>query len=306
MPTRLWFAVLISMKYNTCACMKRNIMLCATIMLIVACSGEKSLSLQERAEQLAESVVKSMLYIPDSYEAVTTRVDSAFVSVYNDPDIIAAAERIINIEDDNKYYWQLNDRKYAKLKKDIEAQIDVIRTRAAELPEHEFCGWNVYHRCRAKNIAGGVSFVEMLLITDKELESEICAFDLGDMEDKNFKRFQQVIDDVIDSTYYRFGIGFEPTADDFTPDMFPSIPPSLGLTTSGNARSSSGSAGRKSQQTKVFDDLIQEIMSVEEIDLGQYDDVPPSQTSTIDIIDFGIGGGDNTISSSSTDIGDDY
>lgn len=274
-------------------------------MLIVACSGEKNPSLQERAEQLAASIVKSTLYIPDSYEAVTTRVDSAFVSVYNDPDIIGAAERIIEIEDDNKYYWRLDDRKYAKLKKDIKAQVDIIRTRAAEMPEHEFCGWNVYHRCRAKNNAGGVGFVEVLMVADKELESVICAFDLDDMEDKNFKRYQQVIDDVIDSTYYRFGIGFEPTVGDFTPDMFSSIPPSLSLTTSGNTRSSSGSAGRKSQRTKELDDLIQEIMSVEEIDLGQYDDTPPAQTSTIDIIDFGIGGSDNTISSSSTDIGDD-
>lgn len=281
------------------------------IPLIVACSDEKSPSLQERAESLAESIAKSTLYIPDSYEAVTTRADSAFISVYNDARILAAAERIMEIEDDNKYYWLLDDKRSARLKKDIETQIDIIRTRAAELPKHKFCGWSIYHRCRAKNNVGGVGFVEMLLLADKELESVICAFDLDDMADTNFKRYQRVIDDVIDSTYYRFGVGFEPTMDDFTPDMFPSIPPSLSLTTQSGTRSSTGSSGRKSQRTTDVNDIIQEILSVEEIDLGQYDDPPieiydePSPTYDLDIPDLGIGGSYNITSSASADIGDD-
>jgi len=283
--------------------MKNKIALLAMIPLVIACSSEKSLSLQERAEQLAESVVKSTLYIPDSYEAVTTRVDSAFVSVYNDADIIGAAERIMEIEDDNKYYWLLNDRKSGKLTKDIEEQIDIIRTRAAELPEQEFCGWNIYHRCRAKNNAGGIGFVEMLLVVDKDVESVICAFDLDDRADINFKRYRRVIDDVIDSAYYRFGAGIDASEDRHISDIVPSLPPTIGTMTSGNTRSSTG---RKAQRTKEFDDIIRDVMSIEEIDLGQYDDVPSAPIyDAVDIPDFGVVGIDNAASSASSDIGDD-
>lgn len=249
------------------------------ILSCVACSNDREPSLQERAERLAESVVKQSLYIPDSYEAVETRVDSAFVSVYNDARILEAAGRIIEIEDDNKYDLWLDTKRRDKIEKKVEELAGIIRTRAGELPEKEFCGWNIYHRCRAKNNAGNVGFVEELLVADTDLKSVICAFDLDDMRDINFKRYQRLIDDIVDSTYYGFGVDAEYSG----PIGLPRIPPAMGTSVS-DCIDRIVERDKTDDMMREFDDMVQEILSVDEIDLEDCDrpDIKPYEKPSSD------------------------
>lgn len=277
------------MKYNTISTMKNRFLLCAAILSFTACTNDKELSLQERAERFAESVVKQTLYIPDSYEAVVTRVDSAFVSVYNDVRILEAAERIIEIEDDNEFYLLFDSRR-GKIEKEVEELVGIIRTRAGELPEKEFCGWNIYHRCRAKNNAGRVGFVEDLLVADKDFESVICAFDLDDMKDVNFKRYQRLIDDIVDSTYYKFGVDSKYSGS----NGLPPAPPLHGGSLQNRLRSLRSSYSVSADDImQEFDDLAQEILSVDEIDLADYDipeilpDEMPSPAHGVDLPQYG-------------------
>ncbi len=146
----------------------------ALIVACVSCSTSEP-SLQQRAEQLAKTETVKNLFIPESYSPVETRVDSMFVSAYNDPEILLAAARIIEAEDEyynNAPYLLFpgdNDIDYDEARETIAEQIDIIRLRVADLAEGVFCGWSIRHRFRADDRLGNTAFGETLFIADKDL-----------------------------------------------------------------------------------------------------------------------------------------
>ncbi|MCX4262956.1 MAG: hypothetical protein OSJ31_08700 [Alistipes sp.] len=190
----------------------------ALIVACVSCSTSEP-SLQQRAEQLAKTETVKNLFIPESYSPVKTRVDSMFVSAYNDPEILLAAARIIEAEDEyynNAPYLLFpgdNDIDYDEARETIAEQIDIIRLRAADLAEGVFCGWSIRHRFRADDRLGNTAFGETLFIADKDL-SPYWSFDLDSNADINLKRFKRLINKVVDGKYDRFGLGdAQPHAD---------------------------------------------------------------------------------------------
>ncbi len=173
----------------------------ALIVACVSCSTSEP-SLQQRAEQLAKTETVKNLFIPESYSPVETRVDSMFVSAYNDPEILLAAARIIEAEDEyynNAPYLLFpgdNDIDYDEARETIAEQIDIIRLRVADLAEGVFCGWSIRHRFRADDRLGNTAFGETLFIADKDL-SPYWSFDLDSNADINLKRFKRLINKVV-------------------------------------------------------------------------------------------------------------
>ena len=121
------------------------------IILSCACSEQKDRnnepSLQDRAEALAAEYTKSTLYVPDSYDPVETKIDSAFTSAINDIEIYAAASEILEYE--YKHRYSILSSPTERESKKLLSYVELIKTRAAE-KGNEFCGWQIYHRCRAK------------------------------------------------------------------------------------------------------------------------------------------------------------
>lgn len=177
-----------------------------TIILFCACSEQKEKdsnnepSLQERAEALAAEYTKSTLYVPDSYDPVETKIDSAFTSAINDIEIYAAASKILEYE--SEHIYSILSSPTERESKKLQSYVELIKTRAAE-KGNEFCGWQIYHRCRAKNKVGEPGFITALYITDKDLSEVTIAYDLSDDNpfEYNFDDYVELIEGVIEGEY---------------------------------------------------------------------------------------------------------
>ena len=183
--------------------MKKVVFLFA-IILSCACTEQKDRnnepSLQDRAEALAAEYTKSTLYVPDSYDPVETKIDSAFTSAINDIEIYAAASEILEYE--YKHRYSILSSPTERESKKLQSYVELIKTRAAE-KGNEFCGWQIYHRCRAKNKVGEPGFITALYITDKDLSEVTIAYDLSDDNpfEFNFDDYVELIEGVIDGEY---------------------------------------------------------------------------------------------------------
>ena len=57
-----------------------------------------SCNVQNKAEKLAEKYVKGLLYVPNSYEAISAAVDSAFYAPIMDDVIVEKVQEILDVE----------------------------------------------------------------------------------------------------------------------------------------------------------------------------------------------------------------
>lgn len=174
----------------------KRIFILFVLLIAVGCTETQETTLQERAEAFAEKHTKNMLYIPDSYEPIETRIDSAYFSVYNDVEIFAAANEILKDRYENMFSWYRSEKECENL----QSCVNTIKTRANTINE-EFCGWQIYHRCRVKNRMGTPDFVTLLFYTDKDLSEVVLCYDLTDNQDYNYESYKEVIDDVINGEY---------------------------------------------------------------------------------------------------------
>jgi len=188
------------------------------------------LSKEEKATLFAENEVKKILNDASSYEAVETRVDSAFVSIYTDYEACEAAYNISELYSEleflqNDYYNEKSDaaiwtgawdsygkeqyqqaknkmgeieKKLKKVDDEITENKEVIKNRYESIDEGEFCGWAVYHRFRCANGLGVKSLVDVLLITDEDIETLKIRMLLDDNAPQGFKQIKQIIDDVLE------------------------------------------------------------------------------------------------------------
>lgn len=177
--------------------MKKLFVLLAVIMTSCTLSNE------EKAEKLVKETLKDYLYYPDSYESISTRVDSMFIDVSTiDPimeisdeikDLISKinncerkielAESSMDIWAPNGYSSQYSRGEYARAKKEKEeAESDLdkyskklseefasLKDNVAKYHKGEFTGWAVSHRFRSLNGAGTMTIPgEMIFFCDKE------------------------------------------------------------------------------------------------------------------------------------------
>ena len=72
-----------------------------------------------------------------------------------------------------------------------------IRDHANAVSEHQFCGWNIYHRFRCANRLGMQQISDVLIIVDENMEYVNGCFILDDDDDYSLEIFKKVIDKAI-------------------------------------------------------------------------------------------------------------
>ena len=197
--------------------MKKIFVLLAVIMTSCTLSNE------EKAERLVEETLKDYLYHPDSYEPISTRVDSMFIDVTTIEPImeisdeikdlipkINKCERKIELAESHMEIWaSISSQHYARAKKEKEEtksdldkytkklsrQFASLKENVAKYHKEEFTGWAVSHRFRSLNGAGSMTIPgEMIFFCDKEFTT--CS----GYEANKFEDFVNVLKAVDDAT----------------------------------------------------------------------------------------------------------
>lgn len=211
---------------------KLQLLFCAVALIYTSCT----LSNEEKAEKLVKETLKDYLYHPDSYEPISTRVDSMFVDVSTIEPImkisedikesitkinrseraIESAESSMDIWAPNGYSSQFSRGEYARAKKEKEEaqsnlekyskklteQLASLKENVAKYHKGEFTGWAVSHRFKSLNGAGSMTIPgEMIFFCDEEFTT--C----GGYEADKIKDFVDVLtavdeassdDDILD------------------------------------------------------------------------------------------------------------
>lgn len=151
-----------------------------------------------KAEQLAAKYIKEILYHPESYKPIETRVDSSFVSmeIINETKNLFelyqilgeygskfnSAERTMETNSFAGYYGGYGKVEYRQAKQDYErykrlitekleelaAQLDRIKSLQSATGSHKFNGWKVYHKYSSSNGLGNVLAGEYIFLCDKK------------------------------------------------------------------------------------------------------------------------------------------
>ena len=202
--------------------MKKLFVLLAIVMISCTLSNE------EKAEKLIKETLKDYLYHPDSYEPLSTRVDSMFIDVSTIEPIMEISdeikdliskinnckEKIISSEFSmdilaDSHSSQFYRREYARAKKEKEeaksdldkytkklsGQFASLKENVAKYHKGEFAGWAVSHRFRSLNGVGSMPLLgEMIFFCDEEFA--VC---VGYEADK-FENFAKILKAVDDAT----------------------------------------------------------------------------------------------------------
>ena len=177
--------------------MKKLFVLFAVIMTSCTLSNE------EKAERLVKETLKDYLYHPDSYESISTRVDSMFFDASTIEPILEISDEIENLiskidrcEEEIEsaessmdiwaplgYLSQYSRGEYARAKKEKEkaksnldkytkklsGQFASLKENVNKYHKGEFTGWKVSHRFRSLSGDGSMSIPgKMIFFCDKE------------------------------------------------------------------------------------------------------------------------------------------
>ena len=168
-----------------------------------ACGPSK----KERAQEMAASYLKGVLYHFDSYEPLQTIVDSSFVSMTTDTESINLTLDMLKLFQSTQEYaekikraessmeiWSPdgfssayskgeyrrakeerdnNQRLLDKTKDRIQNQFSKIKNRQSNLKEGNFDGWKVYHKFKSLNGAKTIDLVgEYVFFCDEEFNEK--------------------------------------------------------------------------------------------------------------------------------------
>lgn len=202
-----------------------TLLFCAVVLVMTSCT----LSNEEKAEKLVKETLKDYLYHPDSYEPLSTRVDSMFIDVTtvepimeisNDiKDLISkinscerkikSAESSMDIWAPNGYSSQYSRGEYARAQKEKEeaksdldkyvkklsGQIVSLKENVAKYHKGIFTGWAVSHRFRSLNGAGSMTILgEMIFFCDEEFTT-CSGYEVDKFE--NFAKILKAVDEAI-------------------------------------------------------------------------------------------------------------
>lgn len=179
---------------------------------------------QEIAESLMREYVCANLYYPESYDPVSTKVDSVFYGYMTDEDCLNAAIKLIELRAlyaSAKSSYESNDwtirfhgnpggafleherkaraeakKEMGELQPKIEKQQNIIRNRDKSR-DGEFFGWQVFHRYRAKTRGGSVSFGDILYVINPEMTQYYYRFSLDDNDENNLKTIRETIENEL-------------------------------------------------------------------------------------------------------------
>lgn len=184
-----------------------------------------TLSVEKRCEILAKSEIKKLIGNAD-YEILETEVDSAYTSIYTNPDVVKAALDLVTLNIDSKRtllkheynsaktsvaLWSDSDTAYGRenwrqakeelndciakmeeLNAKEDAAIEKIRECAKNVVEGEYYGYNIYQRLRRNN-----QFLDILIISDENIENVRGRFVIDDRIDYSLTNLKKVIDKAL-------------------------------------------------------------------------------------------------------------
>ena len=177
---------------------------------------------QTAAENAVRRYVCENLYYPNSYDPVSTKVDSVFYNYLTDEDCVKAAFELIDLrksyESAKDTYNEnvnnikvfggsgvfrdhtINRDKAAAEMKDLKPKIEkreaIIKNRDSSM-DGKFIGWQVIHRYRASNSNGVVSFGDVLYVLDPEMNQYYFRYSLEENDNKNLKTIKRVIEELL-------------------------------------------------------------------------------------------------------------
>lgn len=177
---------------------------------------------QTAAENAVRRYVCENLYYPNSYDPVSTKVDSVFYNYLTDEDCVKAAFELIDLRKSyesakNTYDENVNNIKVfggsgvfrdhtinrdkaaaemKDLKPKIEKREAIIKNRDSSM-DGKFIGWQVIHRYRASNSNGVVSFGDVLYVLDPEMNQYYFRYSLEENDSKNLKTIKRVIEELL-------------------------------------------------------------------------------------------------------------
>ena len=175
------------------------LLLCAVTLFMTSCMPSK----EEKAEKLIKEKLKYYLYYPDSYEPITTIVDSMFIDMTTIEPIMEISDDIIDLISKtrscemqlenseismsiwahNQYSSQYDGDKYERAQKENEKaklnlekcaqklteRIASLKEKVAKYYKGEFTGWAVKHRFRCLDGSGSVTMPgDMIFFCDEE------------------------------------------------------------------------------------------------------------------------------------------
>lgn len=202
---------------------KLKLLFCAVALVFTSCT----LSNEDKAEKLIKESLKGTLYHPESYEPISTRVDSAFINfeqlaTFGEiceelTDLLdkeseyqremLSAERSKSIYAPNGWYYdshsqtmynqykqefEENKAKLEKIAPKIATTIDELKEVSKNIYSEEFTGWIVTHRFTSKNGANTMTIPgNMIFVCDTEFTRCSNGIDYDAFE-KTFKLIKKV------------------------------------------------------------------------------------------------------------------
>ena len=177
---------------------------------------------QTAAENAVRRYVCENLYYPNSYDPVSTKVDSVFYNYLTDEDCVKAAFELIDLRKSYEFAKDtydenvnnikvfggsgvfrdhtINRDKAAAVMKDLKPKIEkreaIIKNRDSSM-DGKFIGWQVIHRYRASNSNGVVSFGDVLYVLDPEMNQYYFRYSLEENDSKNLKTIKRVIEELL-------------------------------------------------------------------------------------------------------------
>ena len=187
----------------------------AVALIMASCT----LSNEGKAEKLVEETIKDYLYHPDSYEPISTRIDSMFIDVTTIEPImkisgeisgliskidkckmdIESAETSMNIYAPDGYSSRFTRGEYARAKKEKYAkkllgEVASSKAKVAKYHKGKFTGWAVSHRFRSLNGAGSMTIPgEIIFFCDKEFANGV-GYEVGKFEE--FAKILKAVDEA--------------------------------------------------------------------------------------------------------------
>ena len=187
---------------------KERLLFFAIVFMLISCNGTPhNPTNEERAENLVSNCIKDWLTYPESYETISTRIDSSFINVSKMGEIIELTEDCNNLYDKIRTLeWRIesaqstmeifNPKKrtyisehlrgnynrakaekeeyeleFKQLNPKLEEKVLALRNSTNNLYDNEINGWAVTHRFRCQNDYGvQMPPQEMLFFCDLNFE----------------------------------------------------------------------------------------------------------------------------------------
>ena len=195
------------------------------LVLCLALFGCKSK--EEKISELIKEEMFKTLYDFESYEPIeTSKIDSAFTTVYKDSLIESNAMKIIaamelgkelmkkveghlsTIEIWGDSYTERARNKVSEAREEANKEMEKLKKINEMLTEYQegmknaykdfcptFCGWSVTHKFRCKSKGGSFNLGKYQYVFDKDLEKIISTTDL---ESEDGEKIKSIIDEVLE------------------------------------------------------------------------------------------------------------